>query len=87
MSDPANAWVHIKAGPQGPFNTVHVESKEVPIKPRNKTGYGKNIPTDYVVKFNDGWYRVRAYKPKGRTYPELFIGNDIKEGLTVTLNF
>lgn len=44
----------------GAFQTVEVECRETdePRKGRTQTGYGAQMPTRYMVKWNGRWRRV-----------------------------
>lgn len=46
--------------PEGPFHTVRAEWKETepPRHGRTVSGYGRRIPTSYMVRHNDRWRRV-----------------------------
>jgi len=49
-------------GSKDSFLTVSVECKESP-RPRygvTLSGYGAAVPTDYMVKYNDKWRRVKC---------------------------
>lgn len=48
--------------PNGPFLTVEVPARatETPRKGRTLTGYGNAIPTQWQVRFNGRWRRVRV---------------------------
>lgn len=58
------------------FQTIEIESKEVPLRHHNKglqftaTGYGSRIPTRTMVKFNGKWRRVycKIYSNIGTCY-------------------
>jgi hypothetical protein len=62
--------------PRGPFLTVKAEWKDSPLPWQEKglsytaTGYGKRIPTRYMVKHNDRWMRVYScvYSNAGTAY-------------------
>ena len=51
-------------GTQGPFRTERVEHRESPMAHHRlglqykATGYGKRIPTVYMVRYNGRWHRV-----------------------------
>ena len=44
------------------FGTFEVEIKvtAVPRKGQTQSGYGRNLPTQYVIRFNDKWHRVKC---------------------------
>lgn len=48
----------------GPYLTLAVEHKEKPLYHHihglnyTATGYGSKLPTRYMVRFNNRWYRV-----------------------------
>lgn len=60
----------------GPMKTVSVEHKEKPLFHHLKglqytaTGYGSKIPTVYMIRFDNRWYRVycRIYSNIGHCY-------------------
>ncbi len=57
-------YLQFKAGDNGPFQTLAVENKEKPLYHHvnglsyTATGYGSKLPSRYMVKFNNRWYRV-----------------------------
>lgn len=58
------AWLHHKGGESGPFLTESVEVKEKPLWWQERglmftaTGYGRKIPTRYMVQHRGKWRRV-----------------------------
>lgn len=74
------AYVHGKTvredGREDSFYTREAEVEERPLRHHTQglsytaTGYGKKIPTVYVVKFNGKWRRVycRCYSNTGTLY-------------------
>ena len=56
----------------GPMLTVEAEFKqtELPLWGRSATGYGRRIPTSYMVKHNGKWRRVYVccYGNSGTAY-------------------
>jgi hypothetical protein len=47
----------------GPYRTEKVPVKQTDTVPRKGStvmGYGGNLPTSYMVKFNKRWHRVRC---------------------------
>jgi len=56
------AYLHFKAGPQGPFQTVAVPMRETarPWKGRTQSGYGNALPTSKQVQWAGRWRRVRV---------------------------
>lgn len=39
---------------------VQVKVTDVPRKGQTQSGYGRNLPTQYMVRFNDKWHRVKC---------------------------
>ena len=70
------AYIQHGTGTQGPFMTQGVECMEAPMQHHilglqyTATGYGKRIPTTYMVKYNDKGRRVycRIYSNIGTCY-------------------
>ena len=58
--------------PNGPFQTVETDCKEtaLPRHGRTVSGYGARIPTAYMVKHFDRWFRVYvcSYGNAGTAY-------------------
>lgn len=58
--------------PNGPFHTMETKCKEtaLPRAGRSVTGYGRRIPTCYMVKHFDRWRRVYvcSYGNAGTAY-------------------
>lgn len=54
------AFLQFKAGEAGPFQTVQVPLKETeaPNYGRDAMGYGRQIPSSYMVKWEGRWRRV-----------------------------
>lgn len=70
--------------PDGPFDTVSVNVKKTDRpQTRNVTGYGRRIPTSYMVEWNDRWYRV--YACNYGNWPTLYIGSSANPIATVYL--
>ena len=71
-----NAFLHIKAGPNGPFQTLRVPMIDKPLEWQKRglmftaSGYGSRIPTSRMVLFNGKWRRVyvRIYSNCGTAY-------------------
>ena len=78
-------------GDKDTFWATQVEFKESPLWWQERglsytsTGYGKRIPTRYMVKFNGKWRRVycRIYSNIGT----LYIGTLSPTGENITLEF
>lgn len=55
---------YVNHGPWG--HSTHAEkvpvkiTKEIPLKGQTKLGYGKGIPTQYMIKYNHRWSRVKV---------------------------
>jgi hypothetical protein len=69
---PPRAYLQHKAGPNGPFRTESVPVKQtlLPRKGQTQTGYGKALPTCYMVHYRDRWRRVlcACFSNSGTTY-------------------
>lgn len=87
------AYVHTKVrrgdGYYDTFLTVEVEVKQKLLWWQEKcliftaTGYGSAIPTDYMIKYNGRWRRVKCciFSNSG----VLFIGKKLDPQLTVDI--
>ena len=47
------------------------------------SGYGKRIPTQWMIKFNGKWRRVYMYQISNSG--SAFIGKSLREGFTVNI--
>lgn len=69
------------------YQTIEVEIKEteyLPRKGQTQSGYGKALPTRYMVKFNNKWQRVKAICFSNCS--TLYISKVYSECLTVTID-
>ena len=56
-------YLYFRTSDVGPFQTVEVPCVETPYTPRKGitvSGYGKGMPTRFMVKWAGRWYRVRV---------------------------
>jgi len=69
---------------EGPFQTIsaNLKTTESPVN-RNVTGYGRRIPTCYMVEHNGKWRRV--YACSFGNWPTLYIGTSAEPIATVNI--
>lgn len=83
------AWLQHKGGERGPFLTesVPVKEKLLPWQERGlsytATGYGRKIPTHYMVQHRGKWRRV--YCCIFSNVGTLYIGKLSPQAVTVTI--
>ena len=83
------AYLQFKGGENGPFLTLGVAVKEKPLPWQERglsytaTGYGRKIPTRYMVHHGGKWRRVYCcvFSNSGT----LYIGKLSSEAVTVTI--
>ena len=68
------------------YATISVDVKETktPGKGRTQSGYGRALPTPYLVRFNGRWRRVKAICFSNCA--TLYIGRAYDECLTVDVD-
>ena len=84
------AYLQFKGGENGPFLTQSVAVKEKPLPWQERglmytaTGYGRKIPTRYMVQSGGKWRRVYCciFSNSGT----LYIGKLSGEAVTVQIN-
>lgn len=87
------AYVHTHAaragGSRDSFLTVRCEAKESPLWWQEKglsftaSGYGRRIPSHYMVRFNGRWRRV--YVCQISNAGSFYIGRSLADGFTVSI--
>jgi uncharacterized protein (DUF1330 family) len=88
------AYIHTKEKSNNPnqiggyhsYCTIEVEIKETKYLPRKGqtiSGYGSAMPTNYMIKFNNRWQRVKAICFSNCS--TLYIGKKYTECLTVNI--
>jgi hypothetical protein len=83
------AWLQHKGGDNGPFLTESVPVREKPLPWQERglmytaTGYGRKIPTRYMVQSGGKWRRV--YCCIFSNIGTLYIGKLSPQGVTVQI--
>lgn len=79
---------YLQHGPWGgPYTSEEVQATqtEIPWKGRTSTGYGKRLPTSYMVKWRKRWYRVVCicFSNSGTTYIRV---KSVPQGIVVRID-